>query len=132
MLILWAGLMLGVSFIATPVKFMAPHLTLPVALEIGKVTFQVFNKVEWSIFTLTLLSLIPSGGNSIKWFSIGGLFILLFLQTFWLLPYLNIRADQIIAGEPANPGVHHWLYISFESLKIIIALGSVWCLKNWE
>jgi hypothetical protein len=34
--ILWAGLILGVSFIATPVKFMAQHLTMPVALEIGK------------------------------------------------------------------------------------------------
>jgi uncharacterized membrane protein len=47
-LILWVGSVLGVSFIAAPTKFMASHLTMPVALEVGKVTFHVFNKVEWA------------------------------------------------------------------------------------
>lgn len=33
--VLWAGLLLGVSFLATPVKFLAPSLSLPVALDVG-------------------------------------------------------------------------------------------------
>jgi hypothetical protein len=42
--ILWLGLLLGVSFLATPAKFLAPSLALPVALDVGRHTFAVFNK----------------------------------------------------------------------------------------
>lgn len=31
----WAGMLAGVSFLATPVKFEAASLSLPVALEVG-------------------------------------------------------------------------------------------------
>src|SRR5690606_30735313 len=44
--VLWTGLLLGVSFLATPVKFLAPSLSLPVALDVGRQTFMVFNWVE--------------------------------------------------------------------------------------
>ena len=37
---LWAGLVLGVSFVATPVKFLAPSLSLADALAVGRVTFE--------------------------------------------------------------------------------------------
>ena len=43
---LWAGAIIGLSFIATPVKFQAPHLTTPVALEVGRYTFGLFSNVE--------------------------------------------------------------------------------------
>ena len=36
---LWLGLLLGVAFLATPAKFLAPGL-LPVALDVGR-TFAV-------------------------------------------------------------------------------------------
>jgi hypothetical protein len=42
----WLGLLAGVSFLATPVKFMAPSLSLPVALDVGRQTFSVFNPLE--------------------------------------------------------------------------------------
>src|SRR5690606_35153067 len=41
--LLWLGLLLGVSFLATPVKFAAPTLTLAVALDVGRVTFGLFS-----------------------------------------------------------------------------------------
>lgn len=44
--LLWTGLLLGVSFLATPVKFMAPSLTLPVALDVGRQTFMALNWLE--------------------------------------------------------------------------------------
>ena len=34
---LWAGLLMGVSFVATPVKFLAPSLSLAVALDVDQV-----------------------------------------------------------------------------------------------
>ena len=42
----WAGFLAGVSFLATPIKFTAPRLALPVALDVGRVTFAALNKVE--------------------------------------------------------------------------------------
>lgn len=40
--LVWAGMIVGVSGLATPAKFVAPSLNLPIALEVGRVTFQVF------------------------------------------------------------------------------------------
>jgi len=35
----WMGIVIGVSFLATPVKFTADSLTRPVALDVGRATF---------------------------------------------------------------------------------------------
>ena len=53
--ILWIGLLLGVSFLATPVKFQAPSLTLPVALDVGRQTFAVFNGVELGLSAVLMV-----------------------------------------------------------------------------
>lgn len=52
MFFIWSGAILGLSFIATPIKFKAEGLTLSVSIEIGKVTFHFFNKIEWFAFIL--------------------------------------------------------------------------------
>src|SRR5690606_28813635 len=44
--LVWLGALLGVSFLATPVKFLAPTLTMPVALDVGRQTFHWFNRIE--------------------------------------------------------------------------------------
>lgn len=129
LLILWAGLIVGVSFIATPVKFMAPHLSIPVALEIGRATFSVFNKIEWIICLATIFLTISVHEDSMKWLFTGGFVSLLLLQTFWLLPILDIRATQVIVSGSGSPGILHWLYIIADILKIVIALtGASWIL----
>ena len=43
----WAGIVIGVSFIATIAKFDAPSLTLPVALDVGRHTFAPLARIEW-------------------------------------------------------------------------------------
>jgi hypothetical protein len=59
--LVWIGLLIGVSLLATPVKFRAPSLDLPVALDVGRHTFAAFNLVE--IFALVLLALAVILGN---------------------------------------------------------------------
>lgn len=125
-LTLWAGLLLGVSFIATPVKFMAPNLTMPIALEVGKATFHLFNKVEWVMLVLTILVAYLHGLVPLRWWLVGFLAIIMAAETFWLLPALDIRADMVIAGEPATPGKLHWLYIIADVLKLIALLTGAW------
>jgi hypothetical protein len=55
----WAGFLVGLSFLAMPVKFMAPSLTLPVALDVGRQTFFVFNRSEIMLPLLMLLLVVP-------------------------------------------------------------------------
>jgi hypothetical protein len=124
--------MIGVSFIATPAKFIAPHLSMPVALEVGKATFHVFNKMEWGIGLLAVLCTVHTREDSLKWVLSSSLLLLLLLETFWLMPYLDIRTDQVIAGGHASPGIHHKLYIIIEILKVIGALGGAWWLAYRE
>jgi hypothetical protein len=57
----WLGLLIGVAFLATPAKFLAPSLSLPVALDVGRQTFYVFNKVEWVMGAVLLLMLLNGG-----------------------------------------------------------------------
>lgn len=47
---LWAGLLLGVSFLATPVKFLAPSLSLPVALALlGIIVWRICHLINRSL-----------------------------------------------------------------------------------
>ncbi len=44
--LLWAGAVVGISFIATPAKFLAESLDRPTALDVGRTTFHVFGLIE--------------------------------------------------------------------------------------
>jgi hypothetical protein len=59
LILLWAGLSVGVAFLATPVKFLAPSLTLPAALDVGRHTFSLYNRAELAL--LVALILLASG-----------------------------------------------------------------------
>lgn len=125
-LILWTGLLLGVSFIATPVKFMAPNLSMAVALEVGKATFHIFNKIEWAMLLLTIFAAYLHTSHTLKFWLLGILTLLMILESFWLLPALDTRADLVIAGGFAIPGKLHWFYVIADVLKLITLLGGAW------
>lgn len=122
----WGGLLLGVSFLATPVKFLAPNLTLPVALEVGHVTFHSFNNVEWVVFALVALLVAATHTIPRLWALLAALLALLLAETFWLLPALDIRLFAVIAGEPAKPNHLHWFYIVAEAAKLLLVAFGGW------
>jgi hypothetical protein len=115
---LWLGLLLGVSFLATPVKFAAPTLSLPVALDVGRVTFALFSKVEWMIALLMAGSLFFSRLRLVPLLLFALILGLLALQSFWLLPILDARIAAVIAGTPEPSTSHHLAYIAVEASKI--------------
>jgi hypothetical protein len=43
---IWFGMTAGVSLLATPIRFTAPTITRPVAMDIGRVVFAALNKAE--------------------------------------------------------------------------------------
>lgn len=113
----------GVSFLATPAKFLAPSLDLPVALEIGSHTFRVF---QWFEFGFSLLLLLLALLVRRPWILIAVavvLFALVELQMLWLLPALHARTLMIIAGETPPPSQMHTLYAVIEAVKFLGLLG---------
>ncbi len=117
---LWIGTLLGVSFLATPAKFLAPSLTLPVALDVGRQTFAVFNKIEWVYIVVCALLAAVGPRNRIAMVSLAVAALLTAVQAAWLLPALDERVGAIIAGgtPPASP-LHH-LYIVAEVAKLLV------------
>jgi len=118
---IWFGMVGAISFMEAPLKFRAPNITLALGLGIGKIVFQMLNRIE-IVFAVLMLVLLffarPAGVFALYIF--GAVFVLLLLQTVWLLPLLNIRAEQVIAGETAPYSYNHLIFIAFEVVKFIL------------
>lgn len=118
---IWFGMIGAISFMETPLKFRAPNITLALGLGIGKIVFQMLNRVEIVFALIMLVSLFfarPAG--VFAFYVFGAICVLLILQTVWLLPLLNIRADQVIAGMTAPFSYNHLIFILFEVVKFIL------------
>jgi hypothetical protein len=124
--LLWAGLSIGVAFLATPAKFTAPSLTLPVALEVGQQTFRVYNGVEL-LLLIALLVLGRWSTTPIRWYlAVLAPAAVILAQRFWLIPALDLRVLAIQHGQaPVPPSQLHTIYIAAEALKVLwlLALG---------
>ena len=115
---LWTGMLLGVSFIATPAKFLAPSLTLPVALDVGRQTFHIFSRIEIGcVFLLALLVILTRRKTSIAVAAL--LSGIVAIETVWLLPALDARVATIIAGQAPPPSSLHAIYVALEAAKFL-------------
>lgn len=119
---LYAGVLVGCSFLATSAKFLAPSLTLPVALDVGRHTFRILLMVEW-VLALTLLVLTWLTCGSWRRGMIVALVLILALEYFWLLPILDVRVTRILAGHEVPPSPHHLFYIAGDTLKVLLLLA---------
>lgn len=125
--LLWAGLILGVSFLATPAKFLAPSLSLAGALEIGHVTFSVLAKVEVLFLLALIASFWPLRGSTFALTSLIIVLLCLAVQNFALMPELNVRTQAVIAGQDVPPSSLHKFFIAIEILKVcaLICIGVI-------
>lgn len=122
--LLWAGLSAGVAFLATPVKFLAPSLTLPVALDVGRHTFRAYNQVEIGLLVAAAALSLPTPAERRRlplWAVPAGIVA---LQGLWLLPELDARVLALQQGAPPPPSPLHKLYIASEALMLLWLLGA--------
>lgn len=126
----WAGMVLGISFLETPVKFTAPSVTLPIGLDVGRHVFGAFNKVEIGAVLLACALIISARAGRPIWLPMAVAALAVALQTVWLLPFLDARVTLILAGQMPAPTPHHIVYIVLELLKLacLIAAGMA-CLR---
>lgn len=119
---LWVGITVGVSMIATPVRFTAPSITRPIALDVGRVVFAALNKAELAALVV-LLIVVRVAGLARKWWGICAFLALIVLaQGVWLIPELAARTDIILAGGEPPRSYAHAIYSSLELTKIALLL----------
>ena len=131
--LVWAGMVLGISFLEAPVKFTAPSLTLPVGLDVGRHVFGVFSRVEvgWAALTLMLALVGSSALGRGPLALLGAAWAVVAVQALWLLPALGARTDRIIAGETLPSSPLHVVYIGLDVAKLLVLLGaSGWLLAR--
>lgn len=118
--LIWAGMILGISFLESWVKFRAPNLTKAVGLEVGRLVFSYFHYVQYGlclaiIITSLCTKLLPSGYTALI-----GLIIVFLIQSTVFLPSLNNRVSLIIAGNQPPPSHVHAYYGVAEIIKLLL------------
>lgn len=116
---IWIGFVCSISFMEAWLKFRAPQVSLPIGLSIGRLVFTALNQVEWGLAGCIAVIAFVSKRKLEKpiFFSIP-VFILV-LQTSFLLPSLNAKAEQMIQGMAPPPSLAHFSYIFLEIVKVI-------------
>lgn len=116
---IWLGFVLGISFMEAWLKFQAPGITIPLGLGIGRLVFAGLNKVEWFFAFTTLLQFVI-----FKWFPKACflyvlIWCILLIQTFYMLPFLDERAEIILNGGEVPHSTMHFVYIAVEAVKVL-------------
>lgn len=118
---IWFGMVVAISFIEAPLKFQAPGITLPLGLGIGRLVFQMLNRIEIVLaIIMAAVFLIKKSERGLPFYLFLVVAAILILQTFWLLPVLDMRAELVIAGETPPGSSEHIVYIVVEALKILL------------
>lgn len=130
---IWLGMVLAISFMEAPVKFLVPSLTRAVALDVGRTVFTAFHILQ-AVMALAVLLLSLSLIKYSPWLWLAVLALLLIilaLQSFWLLPALTQRALAIGAGEVLAFSAHHIIYSALEGAKTLLLLClAIFCLRQ--
>jgi len=123
--LVWAGMVIGVSGLATPVKFAAPSLSLPVALDVGRTTFHVFTRIEWILGLALALLAVWFRQRRLLLMPVMLVVAIMLMQALYLLPELNLRVAAIIAGQTPPPSSLHTWYAAAEACKLaaLLTLG---------
>ncbi len=115
---LWVGMTIGVSLLATPVRFTAETITRPIALDVGRVVFAALNKAELAALVILLIVIRASGQVAKYWAFAGILALIVIAQSQWLTPELAERTQMIINGVEPPASYAHAIYSSLELIKI--------------
>ena len=124
--LLWAGMVLGVAFVAVPAQFAAEGLSRPLGIDVTRHVFASFGRVELWIAAATLvLALLLRLGRRL-WALLALLWVIVALQSLWLLPVLDARADQLLQGQEPLSGPWHGLFVASEITKLGALLCIAW------
>lgn len=110
-----AAFIAALSFVATPVKFLAPDVPVSHLLAVGRVTFRASLACEVAI----LLPLVLLATAKRRWvvFAVASI---LASQWLVLMPALDARTIAVMAGEAVGPSSLHCWWIAADVLRILL------------
>lgn len=115
----WVGLIIGLGFIETPLKFLAPGMTLELALGLGRLVLTTLDLIGVAMLAvITALSIRPRLGRP-GWLTLGGLWLVLLVQVVVIRPLLNARTDLVLSGAEAGESQLHTVYIAADVLLLL-------------
>ena len=124
MCLLWCGVLLGVSFIATPAKFLVLELDIVTAIKVGRATFQVYHYFEIVAVCLVFLALCVLRVDKTVWVYFALLGLVLAVQTFFIQPRLLANSEKLFAGIAMQPKSYvHLYYIFCDCLKAVLLIS---------
>ncbi len=124
-------MLLGISFVEAPLKFQAPNITLGLGLGIGRLVFFALNKFEIAFAVILLVTFfIKKDLSRFATAAFAVVLLILVLQTAWLLPALDLRAEQVITGVAAPFSMTHYYYIGTEIIKLLLVFTLGWNLTK--
>ena len=115
---IWAGVSLAGSLVAAPAKFQAESLTRTVALDVGRAQFHWLGITEALVCLVVVLSLLRGPRPKWRWPAVA--LGLLALQRLVIMPPLDARTLQVIAGETVAPNSLHVIYVVVEVVKFLV------------
>ena len=118
---IWIGMVVAISFMEAWLKFRAPGVSIEIGVGIGRLVFNALNKMEWLLATIIILSVVRSSARLIQFYYLYFMVALsiLVIQSFWVLPLLDVRARSIMAGNFPQPSNLHTYFVIMEFIKVV-------------
>ncbi|WP_372467706.1 hypothetical protein ACCO44_18415 [Microbacterium maritypicum] len=106
------GAIIAISFLEAPLKFLAPGVTIPIGLGIGRLVFTALNVLAGVVLiVLTVVSLRARAGRATLGI-LGSIWFVYLIEVAVIRPVLNQRSDLVIAGlAAAGTNWAHYAYI---------------------
>ena len=124
----WLGLIIGLSLLEAPLKFSAPGITTELGLGIGRIMFTALGIAGWILLAVMVLaSLARPRLDRVGWVLLGGMALMLVLETLVIRPFLNARSDMVVAGGDPGESILHYAYIAAGGVRIVLLL--VWIVR---
>lgn len=134
LLFIWIGFIGAISFMEAWLKFKAEGVTQRIGVSIGNKVFNALNKVEITIALIIIIALFFNKNYFFKKSLIKLIipFSSLIIQSTYLLPTLDKRAQLIIKEIHIENSYDHIIYIVLEIIKItaLIIIGIQILTKN--
>jgi hypothetical protein len=119
---LWAGMVLGISFLEAPLKFRAPGVTVQIGLGIGRLVFRALNRCEVG-FAALLVVVVVAGSHPLRVAASVAVAVgVLAVQLVVVRSVLARRSNRVLAGEDVPRSTAHYWYLGLEVAKLVALL----------
>lgn len=119
----WIGMLVGISFLETPLKFRAPGVTTRIGLGIGRLVFRALNRAELVLALALVIGIALGPPSPVPVVALGIAVAVLAGQLIFVRPRLNRRTDAVLAGVDAPRSRTHLVYVGLEVTKLIALLA---------